>query len=131
MTESGSSTRSETPVEPLQTQDRRWTSFRGIAGWLTILSGFLALVNGASAMLNEPWFHSLDLLTGLTSYGICEIIFLVAGVVAIAGGIAAILGKSLSLALAGAGLGILAGGIPGFFMGLAALVLLFMSDGDL
>jgi hypothetical protein len=131
MSDPSTSARPDTSGAPTPAQENRWTSLRGIAGWLIILSGFLALVNGVTAVLNESWFHSLDLLTGLTSYGICEIGVLVAGFVAIAGGIAAIRGKSLSLALAGAGLGILAGGILGFFMGLAALVLLFFSDGDL
>ena len=101
-----------------------------VAGWIIILAGVLALVNGAGAIIGHDPL-GLDFQFQLDRYSACGALVIAIGAVAIAGGISALAGKHVSLALAGAVCGVMGGGYFGFWLGLFALVLLFLSKEDL
>jgi hypothetical protein len=101
-----------------------------VAGWMIILTGVLALINGAGAILGEVGL-GLDFRFHLDRYSICGALIIVVGLIAIVGGVSAVIGKHASLAFAGAACGIIGDGYLGFLLGLAALVLLFLSSQDL
>jgi len=102
-----------------------------LAGWLTVVAGLLAFFNGLTAFLGESssdWF-AVDIV--VNRYTVCGIIIMAFGVVAVVGGLSAVLGRNVSLALAGAALGTIGDGLPGFLLGLTAVALLFLSNEDL
>lgn len=53
------------------------------------------------------------------------------GIIAVAGGISGIKKKNFALALAGAVMGMMGGGLYGFYLGLGALVIFALSNQDL
>jgi len=111
-------------------QSRPRRSFAILAGWMIIIAGLLALFNGFMSLLGETSSDLFDIVIDLNRYSICATMIIAFGAVAIVGGISAIRGKNISLALAGAALGMLGGGIVGFWLGLTALLFLFLSSED-
>jgi len=97
---------------------------------MIIIAGLLALFNGFMSLLGETSSDLFDIVIDLNRYSICATMIIAFGAVAIVGGISAIRGKNISLALAGAALGMLGGGIVGFWLGLTALLFLFLSSED-
>ena len=97
---------------------------------MTLAAGISALINGLRAIIsNSP--IALGPEASFTRYTACGIMVLLFGIVAVAGGISAIRGRNLSLALAGAFFGILGGGLLGFWRGLGALVVFALFNEDL
>ena len=109
---------------------RRRDTARVIAGALTVAAGVLALINGVTVLANETSFLWLEIDIALNQFSVCATLVIIFGAVAVAGGIAAIRGKHFFLALAGAALGTIGDGVAGFFLGLIAIVLLFLSNED-
>ena len=101
-----------------------------IAGWLTLVAGILAVSNGLMAFFGDTSSIWFDVDVGVNRYSVCGTMILAFGVVAVVGGISALLGKNLSLALAGAALGAMGDGLAGFVLGLIAVLLLFLSNED-
>jgi hypothetical protein len=97
---------------------------------MTIIAGLLSLFNGFTALLAETSSDLFDIVIDLNRYSMCATMIMAFGAVAIVGGISAIRGKNISLALAGAALGMLGGGIVGLWLGLTAILLLFLSSED-
>ena len=99
-------------------------------GCLTVIAGSLAVLNGISGVsIGNSFPFAVD--GPLNQLTLCGIGALLAGVVAVIGGLFAIRGKHFSFALGSAVLGIVAGGWMGFYVGLAAVVLLMLSNQDL
>ena len=111
-------------------QSRPRSSFAILAGWMIVIAGLLALFNGFTALLGETSSDLFDIVVDLNRYSMCAMMIMAFGAVAIVGGISAIRGKNISLALAGAALGMLGGGIVGFWLGLTAILFLFLSNED-
>ena len=109
---------------------KRRDTARVVAGALTVAAGVLALINGVTALAHEISFLWLDIDFTLNQFSVCATLVIIFGAVAVAGGIAAIRGKHFFLALAGAALGTIGDGVAGFFLGLIAIVLLFLSNED-
>lgn len=129
---SGQSSSTETTNPSGQASERRpKETLTTIAGLLTIVAGLLALTNGLRALLSETAFLWLDIDIALNRFSVCGILVTAVGALAIAGGISAVRGKYLTLALAGAALGMVGDGIAGFFLGLTAIILLFLSNEDI
>lgn len=125
-----SSTEATNPSE--QASERRpKNTLTMIAGWLTIAAGLLALNNGLRALLDETSFLWLDIDITLNRFSVCGILITTVGALAIAGGISAVRGKYFTLALAGAAFGMVGDGIAGLFLGLTAIILLFLSNEDI
>ena len=101
-----------------------------LGGILTIAAGCLAVWNGLTGTTNGIVFAIEE---GLSRYAICGAVILVFGVVAILAGILAVTNRhrSLTLPILGAVLGMLGGGYYGFFLGLSALIMFWLSQGDL
>jgi len=76
---------------------------------MTIIAGLLALFNGFTALLGETSSDLSDIVIDLNRYSMCATMIMAFGALAIMGGISAIRGKNISLALAGAALGMLGG----------------------
>jgi len=76
---------------------------------------------------SSVWF---DIDVGVNRYSVCGTMLMAFGVIALIGGVSAVKGWNLSLALAGAALGAIGDGIGGFVLGLAAVLLLFLSNED-
>lgn len=101
-----------------------------VAGDLTIGAGLASVANGSYAMLTGTAVQvAADF--GLTKEAVCGFIFLVFGIVSVIGGIIVHRRGHFSFGLAGAVLGMMAGGLIGFWMGLIALVLYALSHEDL
>jgi hypothetical protein len=111
-------------------QIRRHRSFALAAGWMIIIAGVISFFNGFMSLLGQNSFDLYDFVLDIDRYSLCAILISVFGIVAIVGGISAIRGRNLSLVLVGAGLGVLGGGIIGFWLGITALLFLFMSSED-
>ena len=94
------------------------------------MAGVLALVNGLRGIFSETSI-ALGPDVGFSRADVCATIALIFGVVAIAGGMNALKGRHLSLSLAGAFLGMMGGGLIGFWLGLGALILFALSNEDL
>jgi len=88
------------------------------------------MVNGLGSLL-EGAAVAVGPDTGQVNLAVCGFIVVFLGAIAIAGGITAILGKHISLALAGAAAGMMGGGNAGFWLGLASLLLIAFSDVDI
>lgn len=101
-----------------------------LGGVLTLTAGIMSLVNGAQGLL-EDGSVALGPISNYTRYTFCGILVIMFGLVAIAGGISAIKGKNFTLALAGAALGMMGGGLFGFYLGLGALIVYALSNEDL
>lgn len=66
----------------------------------------------------------------LTPDALCGASIILFGIVAIAGGISALMARHFSLALVGALLGMIGGGIVNFFLGVLAFAFFFFADED-
>jgi len=115
--------------EPEPTSPQRDTYMR-VGGGMTLLAGVLAIINSLRGLFMDSSvaLGPADALTRETS---CGIIVLVFGIVAVAGGISGIKEKSFALAVAGAALGMMGGGLFGFYLGLGALIVFGFSNQDL
>ncbi len=90
------------------------------AGVICIANGLMGSLFRGTSQINETFM--------IEQY--CSIIVLVLGVCGIASGIAAVVLRRVSPALAGAVMGMAGGGLVGFWLGLGALVLLSLSFED-
>lgn len=107
---------------------RRMGLFLG--GMMTLIAGILCMVNGLGSLLGgSTAFIGGD--TPPINVAACGAIVLFLGSIAIAGGIAALLEKHISLAIAGAAAGMMGGGNPGFWLGLVSLLFFAFSDVDI
>lgn len=95
-----------------------------IGGWLTIIAGFLVISNG----LGGIWPPDSSL--GWSAY-FCAVPITIMGVVAVIGGVCALKEVHFSLSLAGAFLAAFGDGFTTFFIGMAAVLLFFMTGRDL
>lgn len=109
----------------------RGTNYVLAGGLLTIGAGLLAIVNGLRAILEDAYELGVWSEIPLDKYTICGSIVIVFGIVAILGGVAALKTRNMILAFTGAAFGMAGDGALGFFLGLAALVLFFLSNEDL
>ena len=100
-----------------------------LGGIMTIAAGLLSLFNGAQGIIFEGEFD-LGPDPGFSRFDACGVIAIIFGIVAVAGGISALRSQRLSLALAGALLGMMGGGLLGLWLALGALVLFAISDAD-
>jgi hypothetical protein len=98
------------------------------AALLVIAAGVLSTANGLAAMSTGGEVYAVDLTIPVGTY--CGALVLVLGIGGILSGIVALQIKRLSPVLAGAIMGIAGGGIVGFWLGLAAIVLLTLSHED-
>lgn len=99
-----------------------------IGGLLTVVIGLLALNNGLAAMTGDDSTTSSPYLTPGTVCGTTIIFF---GVVAVAGGICALMRRYFSLALAGTLLGMMGGGWLNFILGITAFIFYYFAGEDL
>jgi membrane associated rhomboid family serine protease len=97
---------------------------------MTLLAGVFALINGLGVLLADN-FLALGPDSSFTRYTFCGVLVVLFGVIAVAGGLSGIKRKNISLALAGAVMGMLGGGLYGFFLGLGALVAFSLSKADI
>jgi hypothetical protein len=101
-----------------------------IGGIMTLIAGCLCMMNGLGSLLGG----SVAYVGGDTppiDVTSCGVIVVFLGSIAIAGGVTALREKHLSLAIAGAAAGMMGGGNPGFWLGLASLALFAFSDMDI
>lgn len=111
-------------------QERPRSSFAVAAGWMTVIAGLLSFFNGLRTLMGESSWNLLDVFVDMSRYGICAVLIMIVGTVAVIGGISAVRGKNLSLALAGAALGMIGDGVVGFWLGLLSILFLFLSNED-
>jgi len=101
-----------------------------LGGWMTMGAGVLALFNGLQTIVGgDPLPFTPEFV--ITRYTICATVVIAFGLIAIAGGISAMQERRISLALAGAFLGMIGDGVIGFWLGLFSLVLFALSSQDL
>ncbi|MBN1678612.1 MAG: hypothetical protein JW880_08775 [Candidatus Thermoplasmatota archaeon] len=98
-----------------------------LGGLMTLITGILSLNNGLQGMIAGDEFPFGPYLTRFAACSIAVIFF---GIIAVAGGVSAMRGTHFSLALAGALLGMMGGGIVAFFLGLLAFIFYFFADED-
>jgi hypothetical protein len=98
-----------------------------IAFVFVVAGGFLCLANGAVAILSDSPF----LYGSSAPVNYCGVLIFVLGIGAVLGGMASIVTRRVSPAFAGAVMVMAGGTFIGFWFGLVAIVLLFMSDDDL
>jgi hypothetical protein len=97
---------------------------------MTLSAGGFCIVNGLGSLLGDASvFIGPD--TGEVNIVVCGFIVIFLGIIAIAGGITAIRGRHMSLAFAGAAAGMMGGGLAGFLLGVASLLLFAFSDVDI
>lgn len=101
-----------------------------LGGGMTLLAGVLAIINGLRGLFTDGYL-ALGPDSSFTRDTYCGILVLVFGVIAVAGGISGIKRKSFALALAGSVMGMMGGGVYGFFLGLGALIIFGFSNQDL
>jgi uncharacterized membrane protein HdeD (DUF308 family) len=101
-----------------------------IAGVLTLIAGVLSVYNGVVGV-NAGIGLGFDIYREGLKYSFCGVFLVVFGIIAIVGGLFAIKGRHVILAIIGACLGMAGGGLAGFWLGLTAMVLFFLSDADL
>jgi len=117
-------------TEPFH-KDRRDT-FLILGAILTIIAGVLSLMNGVEGLLAGTHLFTFLPSAGESLVPVCGIILVLFGVVAIACGAYALRSRThLTPVLLGAALGMLGGGVYGFFLGLAAIVLFWLANVDL
>lgn len=107
----------------------RQDNYMLLGGGMTLLAGVLAIINGLRGLLTRSSF-AVGPADTLFREAYCGILVLIFGIIAVAGGISGIRRKSFFLAAAGAILGMLGGGLFGFYLGLGALILFGLSDQD-
>ncbi len=96
---------------------------------MTIGAGLLSVFNGAQGVLfGGELQYAVD--TGFPLFAACGAIFILFGVLAVSGGVMALMGKHFSLALLGSFLGMMGGGLYGFWLGLTAIIVFAFSDAD-
>lgn len=100
-----------------------------LGGLMTLAAGLLSLLNGIQGIVFGGWFQ-FGLDPGFSRFEACGVICILFGIVGVAGGISALRGWRLSLALAGAVLGMMGGGLVGFWLGLGALIVFAFSNED-
>lgn len=101
-----------------------------LGGIFTIMAGILSIVNGLVVVIEDK-VPLKSIFTFFTIYT-CSPILVVFGIVAIASGVHVILKRpSIVIASIGAFLGILGGGFYGFWLGITAIFLFWLSDEDL
>ncbi len=94
---------------------------------MTLLAGVLAIINGLTGLSSDRSTVEYR----FAPYDYCGILFVLFGIIAVAGGISGITRKSFALAVAGAIMGIMGGGVYGLYLGLGALVVFGLSNVDL
>ncbi len=99
-----------------------------IASFLVIIAGVLGLMSGLEAAITNS---EINILGGGDVVRYCGVLVFVSGIGAIVFGVASLVLRRVSPALAGAVMGIAGGGLIGFWLGIAAIVLLVMSNDDL
>lgn len=99
-----------------------------LGGLMTLAAGVLSLM---SAVLGTALGGELPVGVDFERFALCGVIVLAFGTVAVIGGICALMGKQFSLALAGAFLGMVSGGLVPFWLGLGALVVFALAHEDL
>ena len=97
---------------------------------MTVIAGLLSFFNGLRTLMGESSWNLLDVFVDMSRYGICAVLIMIVGTVAVIGGISAVRGKNLSLALAGAAFGMIGDGVVGFWLGLLSILFLFLSNED-
>jgi hypothetical protein len=98
-----------------------------LAFFFTVLGGFVCLTNGFAAILSNSSFD----YGSSSPVNYCGILVFVLGIGAVLGGVASIVLRRVSPAFGGAVLVMAGGTYIGFWLGLAAIITLFMSDEDL
>jgi len=101
-----------------------------LGGGMTLVAGVLAIINGLRGLFTDS-FLALGPADTFTRETSCGILVLVFGIVAVAGGISGIKEKNITLAIAGAFLGMMGGGLYGFYLGFGALITFALSNQDL
>jgi hypothetical protein len=101
-----------------------------LGGGMTLLAGILAIINGLRGLITDSSLAlgPADTFTRETSCGILVLVF---GIVAVAGGISGIKRKFFALAVAGTIMGMMGGGVYGFYLGLGALIMFGLSNQDI
>lgn len=99
-----------------------------MGGLMTVGAGVLSL---QSALTATVLGGELPVGVDFERFALCGAIVTVFGIVAIAGGVCALLGRHFSLALTGAFLGMVSGSLVSFWLGLGALVAFAFADADL
>ena len=94
---------------------------------MTLLAGVLAIINGLRGLFSD--IHTVEYR--FAPYDYCATLFVLFGIIAVAGGISGIKRKYFALTLAGAIMGMAGGGVYGFWLGLGALILFGLSNQDL
>jgi hypothetical protein len=116
-------------TEPFH-RDRR-DSFLLLAAVLTIIAGILSLMNGIEGLLASTQLLSFLPNAMEGAVPACGFLLVLFGVIGIAGGVYALKPRAhLTPVLLGAGLGMLGGGVYGFFLGLTAILLLWLANAD-
>jgi len=112
-------------------KDRRDT-FLILGAIFTIIAGVLSLTNGLEGLLARTHLFTFLPSAGESLVPVCGIILVLFGLVAIAGGAYALRPRAtITPVLLGAALGMLGGGVYGFFLGLAAILLFWLANVDL
>lgn len=101
-----------------------------LGGGMTLLAGVLAIINGLRGLFSDSSL-ALGPVSSFNGETYCGILVVVFGIIAVAGGISGIKRKSFALALAGAVMGMMGGGLFGFYLGLGALIIFALSNQDL
>jgi hypothetical protein len=124
--ESGGLQRSPEP-EPMRS---RRDNYLLLGGGMTLLAGIFAIINGLRGLFTDSSLAlgPADTFTRETSCGVLVLVF---GIVAVAGGISGIKRKNFALAIAGSVMGMMGGGVYGFYLGLGALIVFGLSNIDL
>ena len=117
-------------IEPTTVEKPAKFTLVVIAGILTLITGVLSIYNGIAGV-NSAVGLGLDVFRDDLKYSFCGAFLVAFGIVAIVGGYFAIKGRHVILAVIGACLGMAGGGLAGFWLGLTAMVLIFLSDTDL
>jgi len=94
---------------------------------MTLLAGIFAIINGLRGLFSD--IHTVEYR--FAPYDYCATLFVLFGIIAVAGGISGIMRKSFLLAVAGAIMGMMGGGVYGLYLGLGALILFGLSNQDL
>ena len=94
---------------------------------MTLLAGIFAIINGLRGLFSD--IHTVEYR--FAPYDYCATLFVLFGIIAVAGGISGIMRKSFLLAVAGAIMGMMGGGVYGLYLGLGALILFGLSNQDM